>query len=867
MRSSYLRSSYLRSSFGRSSFGAAPVWPPAVDGLAAEAGNGTTTLTWTEVGEFDSVNIYRDGVLYDNVTAGVGTWTSGAMEDGLYEWVLAPVIGGVEGAPTAPLTFGCMTGDVWVDADNGSDTNDGAAPGSAVKTLNKAGTLVTAAGMRVVVRGGTYSEYNQRTSSSTYPGAVTTFTRDGTEADPCELRTFPGEKVIIDGSSVTRPITGGTDANRPELLTILGDFWLVAGWPGYELELRNSAGGGLLFRDNVGCIAEFIDSHNHEGHAYLFHTTSHCTLRYSQGREVYSTVNDGETSDGIQTTDSDFVTVHDCFFEYCGDDGVDFIVATNSVCYNTIVRRSGYFANGVPGNGNGNGFKMAHVTNVYSGNYFYNCLAVECAGIGFTFNGGGATVEHCTSLRNDGHGFAIADDTPGDSISIRHCMGYDNRTLPSHNMLYNNVTPDIDEYNSWNIAHPSDDSAFVSLAWSTDWYSAADVFASDYGKVAPASPYAGAGEAGQNLGYESVGAYSVPPRVHTLATTVANVLDDGHINSLDNNNVSDQVTVDTCFWTFPLHLVPPGAFITEAHLELGFRFDEPLEGHVLIAATDGDSVTRPTTSSDGTTKFGNLTDAQVAWTIPGHVNAQRFDSPDLKAILQELVDRGVKQTSVLIWMWPDPNGAGAVKEVYMRDGPSSQYPRLVYSWMNEAPPSPSEVTLTLADGLHDGYGDNGGFSNDITQLAGFGDSCRMFLYWTLPEGLTPGSEVLEAKLSLVPRNPETDAGSAFVRAHDVDSAAVPASWANISAWDDQLTTASVQWDVPAFNSDNYGTRLWSPDIKDVVQEIVDRVGFEEENAILFILMPNAGPSGEKFFYSYEYNSSVRPQLYIKWIPA
>lgn len=780
MRSSYLSSSYFRSSFGRNSFGEAPAWPPAVNDLAAEAGNGTTTLTWTEVGEFDSVNIYRDGVLYDNVTAGVGTWTSGAMEDGLYEWVLAPVTGGVEGNPTAPLTFGCMTGDVWVDADNGSDSNDGAGPDTPVATLRKAGSLVTAAGMRVVVRGGVYSEYNTKDNGGvTYGSApVTTYTQDGQANNYNEFRSFPGEKVIIDGSSIKRPLgPEAIDANRPELFSIMGDYWLVSGWPGpdedpmaYAIEIRNSAGCGFRSRLTTGVRALYIDSHSHEGSAFNMQECDDWEIGFSAGWDVYSTVNDGESADGVSGANGSGAWVHDSVFLWCGDDGIDVFNGTNMLVENNVVYKAGYFPNGVEGNGNGNGIKMGSpVHDDPLGNTVRNNIVVGCTASGLTANAGwGIDCYHNTAI---GNLLGFTGREGGDTVRFIHNVAYNNGSAK----LIDNAqgTKPLESYNSWNNPpNPtvtSDD--FENLTFDEDWRSVAQVHTALYAKLTSGSDLKGAGENGEDLGYEGL---LVPA-------------------------------------TAPVLTLTPG------YKEIHASWTTVLGATKYRYRIDGGSWTETSGTSH---TFTGLTNG-VNYTIDVQAGNDGGD-----------------------WSASATDTAAPVDEV-----------------------TPSEVTLTIADGLHDGYADGGGFSNNLTQLAGFGDSCRMFLYWALPAGLTPGSEIVEAKLSLVPRNPETAAGSAFVQAHDVDNAAVPTSWSDIAAWDDQLTTASVQWDVPAFNSDNYGTRLWSPDIKDVVQEIVDRVGFEEENAILFILMPNAGPSGEKYFYSYEYTSNVRPQLYIKWIPA
>ncbi len=68
------------------------------------------------------------------------------------------------------------------------------------------------------------------------------------------------------------------------------------------------------------------------------------------------------------------------------------------------------------------------------------------------------------------------------------------------------------------------------------------------------------------------------------------------------------------------------------------------------------------------------------------------------------------------------------------------------------------------------------------------------------------------------------------------------------------TTASVAWDIPASDAWNYGENRQTPDLSNVIQEIVDRPGWMDGNALAIIIENVAPASGSKLHrraYSFE----------------
>src|SRR5690606_21814367 len=107
------------------------------------------------------------------------------------------------------------------------------------------------------------------------------------------------------------------------------------------------------------------------------------------------------------------------FVAWNGDDGIDTITATNCLVEYVVAYKNGYFMNGTPGQGNGNGLKVSHLSVPNSGNVYRYCIAAYNRVIGITLNDGGGTVRQCTSLLNTGYGIVGGDH--GTEV-VRECI-------------------------------------------------------------------------------------------------------------------------------------------------------------------------------------------------------------------------------------------------------------------------------------------------------------------------------------------------------------------------------------------------------------------------------------------------------------
>ncbi len=75
-----------------------------------------------------------------------------------------------------------------------------------------------------------------------------------------------------------------------------------------------------------------------------------------------------------------------------------------------------------------------------------------------------------------------------------------------------------------------------------------------------------------------------------------------------------------------------------------------------------------------------------------------------------------------------------------------------------------------------------------------------------------------------------------------------------------LTTAVAYWDVPAWSEDEVGPNQQSPELKNIIQEIIDLSGWESGNAISLII----SGEGKRVATSWDGDQAKAPQLFITY---
>ena len=130
--------------------------------------------------------------------------------------------------------------------------------------------------------------------------------------------------------------------------------------------------------------------------------------------------------------------------------------------------------------------------------------------------------------------------------------------------------------------------------------------------------------------------------------------------------------------------------------------------------------------------------------------------------------------------------------------------------------------------------------------------------------IAQGVSIVSAKLQLAYHRDTSGAGNTVdIYGNDVDDAAAPTSLSDFRS--KAKTSEKVTWTIPS--SMSAGTYYDTPDMTDVVQEIVDRSGWAANNDMMFILPSTSWNSYTNWltqFRSYNYGGSFKPKLVIEY---
>lgn len=174
----------------------------------------------------------------------------------------------------------------------------------------------------------------------------------------------------------------------------------------------------------------------------------------------------------------------------------------------------------------------------------------------------------------------------------------------------------------------------------------------------------------------------------------------------------------------------------------------------------------------------------------------------------------------------------------------------------------TQIATSGDDGRN--YSGTGGFKTTGT-IGCMGNStnavrlvCNAFFRFdnvVIPNAATINS----AHLELYPNGNDNGSPELIVYGVDEDSAAAPTTASEFAA--DPHTSASVQWDA------TWVASVWeqSPDIKTIIQEIVNRGGWASGNALMLQVCDDLG-SGTNNVYAvfYDNDPALAAKLYIEY---
>ncbi len=154
------------------------------------------------------------------------------------------------------------------------------------------------------------------------------------------------------------------------------------------------------------------------------------------------------------------------------------------------------------------------------------------------------------------------------------------------------------------------------------------------------------------------------------------------------------------------------------------------------------------------------------------------------------------------------------------------------------------VVCTTNNGVSDlDMGEQSGNANQIA--LNFGN-------WAIP----PGSTISSASIQFTALSNSSGVANFTIQGEDTDDAALYSSTFDVVSRN--LTSASVAWNVPTWTADDSGVDQQTPDLSAIIQEIIDRTGYEEGNNIALHITG----TGERLAYSNDIERSNAPQLCI-----
>jgi hypothetical protein len=247
------------------------------------------------------------------------------------------------------------------------------------------------------------------------------------------------------------------------------------------------------------------------------------------------------------------------------------------------------------------------------------------------------------------------------------------------------------------------------------------------------------------------------------------------------------------------------------------------------------------------------TTANVYWQPSAWVLDTDYNSPEIKTIVQEIVDRsGWTSGNDMVMFFV----ADQVEEIigYAYDSSPTNAAKLHIEYSHSR-----SIDLKVSASSDDCDRDNVNWTTTTTTLyldwdsAGQADGVR-FTNVTVPKGAT----IVDAYLRVRARDGTTPASGTTIYGQAADD---PVTFSTAADWNGRTwTTANVYWAPSAWVANTYYN---SPDISSVIEEIITRSGWSSGQAMAFKL---DGDEADRIYgFSYDYNSGqYAPELHIEY---
>jgi len=288
--------------------------------------------------------------------------------------------------------------------------------------------------------------------------------------------------------------------------------------------------------------------------------------------------------------------------------------------------------------------------------------------------------------------------------------------------------------------------------------------------------------------------------------------------------------------------IPQGATILNAKLQFGNKenrwdtgFSLRIQGHDVDDAptfsNSWNNIGNRITAANGTT-------ATVDWNNPASWTSNGYkDSPDISSIIQEIIDRPgwVPNNELALIVYPTTaTSNNKSRRAYTHESNSNRAPRLVIEWTTQATPGGlQQIGLRF---------------NEI--------------------GVPQGAKIKSATIEFRPQRDDSSLADFKIYGEDSDNAQT------FGTTNDDISTrprtsgskGKEDWDVSAWST---GVATSTPDLKDIVQQIVDRPGWCGNNSMAFLFEPDYGQvlngkTGPRIADSFDSDPTNAPLLKIEY---
>ncbi len=327
--------------------------------------------------------------------------------------------------------------------------------------------------------------------------------------------------------------------------------------------------------------------------------------------------------------------------------------------------------------------------------------------------------------------------------------------------------------------------------------------------------------------------------------------------------------------------IPKGVTITEAYME--FAAEEVDSGAITVNISAEDSDTAQTfTAVDDDIVNRPKTAANVDWAVPNFtIRGEMHRTPDLSAVVQEVVNRGgwcsgnaMAFTMRTILSGTVGSRAMATFESNFDVGGGREFsrflPRLVVKWDETTIPTGTSscIVETVSAQVQDGSDDAeerpdgsvfiNGTRLDLVRQNGVQTVGVRFQNLVIPQN----ADILSAHLEFTVKQSHSSSVTLRIEGEDPNNGSAAFVNQTNDVSNRPRTAAQVDWANPPAAA--VGAKLISPDISDVVEEMVASPSWSSGGALVFVVTEVAG-TGKRAAHTAESELASAPRLVVTYL--